>query len=218
MNDQINIILVDDHKILLDGLEALLSINDTFSVIGKYTSGIDLINTMGYSEADVIIMDINMADADGLEVLRRINQLGYQGKCILLSSYDDLKLVNEAITLGACGYVTKASATEFLEEAIEYVLIGDQYFSPDVKDKILSSFGNKKVEETTNEPGLLRLLTDRELEVLVLIAQQMTSDEIAKKLYIAKSTVDTHRKNLITKLNVKNSVGLGLFAKKFELV
>ena len=137
---------------------------------------------------------------------------------IFLSSYSDLRLVNEAIKLGAKGYVTKSSASQYLEIGISEVMSGNLYYSPDIKDSILSAFTGQAKPVQEEESALLRQLTERELDVLKLIAQQFTSDEIGKKLFIARSTVDTHRKNLIYKLKVKNAVGLGLFAEKNGLI
>lgn len=219
-NQKIRIALVDDHKILLDGIEALLTQKNELEIVAKAVSGDDLLQKISIKKIDIIIMDINMKNKDGIQVYKEFKESGYQGECIFLSSYDDLKLVNEATDIGAKAYVTKGSATEYLEEAIEQVSQGEIYYSPDIKERILRAFtkSSHKPESKNLEKGVLRQLTEREREVLKLIAQEFTSDEIAKKLYIAKSTVDTHRKNLIFKLKVKNAVGLGLFAERHGLI
>ena len=216
----LRIALVDDHRILMDGIEALLSGDDGYQVVLKENSGHKLIDHPDLSALDVLVMDINMPDQDGIEVLKQLRHSGFAGRCIILSSYDDLFLVEEAIQAGAQGYITKSSATEFLEEALQAVQDGHIYYSPDIKERILQSFALPKsnAAEATSEETLLRQLTEREIEILKLIAQQFTSDEIGQMLFIAKSTVDTHRKNLINKLKVKNAVGLGLFAKRNGLI
>jgi len=220
INKTISIALVDDHKILMDGVEALLSANEDYEILAKVESGDDLQERSDLMKIDLIIMDINMKGKDGIQTLKEIKEKGFKGNCIYLSSYDDLKLVNEAFAIGAKGYVTKNSATIYLEEAIELVMNDENYYSPDIRERILRAFSKNKRKkgDNNNEQGVLRQLTEREREVLTLIAQEYTSDEIAKKLYIAKSTVDTHRKNLIFKLKVKNAVGLGLFAERHGLV
>lgn len=219
MAKQINVVLVDDHAILLDGIEMLLQPNQAIKVIGKAQSGNELFSNFELGNIDLIVMDINMKGNDGIEVFKQAKHKGYGGKCIFLSSYDDLKLVNEVTQLGATGYITKSSASDCLEEAILKINNGDQYFSPEIKNKILASFTQTQSTPNLNqEVGLIRLLTGRELEVLKLIAMQYTSEEISKQLFIAKSTVDTHRKNLINKLKVKNAVGLGLFAERNGLI
>ncbi len=216
----LRIALVDDHRILMDGIEALLSGDESYQVVVKESGGTKLLDRSDLNELDVIVMDINMPEQDGIEVLKQLRQLGYSGKCIILSSYDDLYLVNEAIQAGAQGYITKSSATEYLEEALQAVQDNQIYYSPDIKERILQSFATPKriTPEQNTEESLLRQLTEREREILRLIAQQYTSEKIGQMLFIAKSTVDTHRKNLINKLKVNNAVGLGLFAKRHGLV
>ncbi len=220
MDNPIAIGLVDDHRILLDGIELLLSSNENYTVILKEQSGEALLERASFDDIDLLIMDVNMDGKDGIQVLKELRERNYTGDCILLSSYDDLKLVNEAMSLGASGYVTKGSATEYLEEAIKTVINGGNYYSPDIQQRIITSFSKsgEMLKKKASEPSMKRQLTEREVEVLTLIAQQYTSEEISKKLYIAKSTVDTHRKNLIVKLKVKNAVGLGLYAQKHKLV
>ena len=175
MNDSLSIALVDDHKILLDGIEALLASNHDYKVVIKEESGEDLLKRSDIDAVQLLIMDINMKGRDGIQVLKELRDNGYDGTCIFLSSYDDLKLVNEAIKLGAKGYVTKGSATEYLEEAIKAVRRGDNYYSPDIQRRILSAFSkSEKEKDGTKEQGVLRQLTEREIEVLKLIAQEFT--------------------------------------------
>jgi len=220
MNKILNTVLVDDHKIMIEGLEALLSRNEQFQITKNF-NGESFLDRKDLEKVDLLILDVNMKGLDGIQTFKRAKEKGFKGKCVFLSSYDDLKLVNEVINLGAHGYVTKGSAAEYLEDAIRAVLDNEIYYSPDLKERILNAF-SKGISANKNndskEAGLVRQLTDRETEVLKLIALQFTSDEISKKLFIAKSTVDTHRKNLIYKLKVKNAVGLGLFAKRHGMI
>ena len=218
MNDSISIALVDDHKILLDGIEALLSQYDNLDVIIKEQSGEALLKRKDHHKIDLLVMDINMKGKDGIQVLKELRAKKYKGACIFLTSYDDLKLVNEAMNLGAKGYLTKTTATDCLEEAITAVAAGKRFYSEDIEQRILSAFSKSESRSDNQEQSVLRCLTQREIEILKLIAQENTSEDIAKQLFIAKSTVDTHRKNLIFKLKVRNSVGLGLFAVKNNLV
>lgn len=218
--EQIRLVLVDDHKILLDGLEALLLATHDHFIISKEESGEDFLRRDDLETLDIVIFDINMKKKDGITTYKESIAKGFKGKCLFLSSYDDLKLINEAINLGANGYVSKSSATDCLSEAIQLAMQNEIYYSPDIRNRILKSFANSGnvQRKDSSEKGIIRQLTDREKDVLILIAQEYTSDDIAKRLYIAKSTVDTHRKNLIQKLKVKNAVGLGLFAERNGLL
>jgi DNA-binding NarL/FixJ family response regulator len=219
MKHPISIGLVDDHLILLDGIDLLLAPSQDYNVILKEQSGEALLTRGSLDDIELLIMDINMKGKDGIQTLKELREQNYTGACIFLSSYDDLKLVNEAMNLGAAGYVTKGSATEYLEEAIQTVANGGNYYSPDIQQRILTSFSkSSNLLKKYKEPSMTRQLTTREVEVLKFIALQYTSEEISKKLFIAKSTVDTHRKNLIVKLKVKNAVGLGLYAQRHKLI
>ncbi len=138
--EAVRIALVDDHQILMDSMEALLNLNEQFEVCIKENRGQDFLNRSDLDTLNVFLMDMNMRDMDGLEVLKEFQSRGYPGHCIILSSYDDLHLVNEAILAGARGYVTKSSAGEYLEEAIYLVRQGQIYYSPDIRDRILRAF------------------------------------------------------------------------------
>lgn len=138
--EAVRIALVDDHQILMESMEALLNLNEQFEVCIKENRGQDFLNRSDLETLDVILMDMNMRDMDGLEVLKGFQSRGYPGHCIILSSYDDVHLVNEAILAGARGYVTKSSAGEYLEEAIYLVRQGHIYYSPDIRDRILRAF------------------------------------------------------------------------------
>jgi len=214
----ISIALVDDHKILLDGIEALLSQYEDLKVIIKEQSGEALLARDDYHDIDLLVIDINMKGMDGIQVLKELRSNNFTGACIFLTSYDDLKLVNEAMNLGAKGYLTKSTATDCLEEAIKTVASGKRFYSQDIEQRILTAFSKAEKKSDNQEQSVLRMLTQREIEILKLIAQEYTSEDISKQLFIAKSTVDTHRKNLIFKLKVRNSVGLGLFAIRNNLI
>ena len=207
--------MADDHKILLDGLHLLLSQEDNIQVDKICSSGEELIEYLKQHEVDMVFLDINMPGQDGIDTLRLIKELHPTIKCIMLSFYSDLSLVDQAMKLGANGYITKSGAAEEAIKALHAVQKGESYYGDHIREKILSNFGHSKTEDNTEaERAMIRMLTARELDVLKLIVREYTSDEIAKALYIAKSTVDTHRKNLIRKLQVKNSVGLALFAER----
>ena len=208
MINSLAIALVDDHKILMDGIDSLLSTNKNYNIILKEQSGEALLARGTYNDIQLLIMDINMGGKDGIQVLKELREKNFSGACIFLSSYDNLRLVNEAMNLGAQGYVTKGSATEYLEEAILSITKGENYYSPDVQERIIESFSKSDyLNKPSKEQGVARLLSKREIEVLKLIALQYTSEEIAKKLYIAKSTVDTHSCLLYTSPSPRDQRG-----------
>ena len=171
------------------------------------------------SKFDLCILDVMMPIKDGFDVLRYFKEKRIYQKVIIFSSYDDLKIVQEALSLGCYGYVTKKSASEHIIDAIKTVAKGEQYFSDDIKNILLKTFTNQ-VTETGELPDkiIIESLTDRELEVLKYIAYEYNSGEIAEKMNLSVSTIDTYRKSLLKKLNVKNSVGIAMYAVRNKLI
>ena len=218
-DDRITVHIADDHQILIDGVMAVLSLEKDIDVIGYSLNGNQVLDWFNEHSADVLVLDINMPEVDGLEVLRQFRDYYDRPDVIILSSYDDIKLIKEVLTMGAKGFVPKKSAGEHIVRAIRSVFKGEQYFSDEVKEKMMKTLMGKPAHEgDTQESTLINTLTRREYQILKLIAQQYTTKEISGALHISESTVETHRKNLIKKVNVKNSVGLAIFAMKNEIV
>lgn len=217
MPKKIRIYLADDHQVLIDGILAVLKTNTKFEVVGYSLNGMNLVDTVHQKKADILIMDINMPQKDGIEVLKEFSDKGFSCKVIVLSSYDDFKLIKEVLKLGASGYLSKQCAGDSIIEAIESVAAGQDYFSKNIQEKIFSSLtGNTSASE--NYEITNTMLTDRELEILKLISMEYSGKEIGEELFISANTVETHRKNLIKKLNVKNTIGLVKYAIKHNLI
>ncbi|MCB0476372.1 MAG: response regulator transcription factor [Flavobacteriaceae bacterium] len=218
-DDKITVHIADDHQILIDGVMAVLSLEKDIEVIGYSLNGNQVLDWFNEHSADILVLDINMPEADGIEVLRRFKDYYDAPDIIILSSYDDIKLIKEVLSMGAKGFVPKKSAGEHIVRAIRSVYKGEQYFSDEVKEKMMKTLMGKPSQDLgSQESTLINALTRREYQILKLIAQQYTTKEISEALHISESTVETHRKNLIRKVNVKNSVGLAIFAMKNEIV
>lgn len=161
-----------------------------------------------------------MPKIDGIAVLQSFLINSFQQKVIVLSSYDDTKLIKEVLKIGASGFLAKKCAGEHIVEAINEVYCGKQYFSESIKDRLLSTFTNNfaSIDEMPKESSFFSSLTPRETDVLKLICKQFNSREISTILHISTNTVETHRKNLINKLKVKNVVGLAIYAIKNNIV
>ncbi|UMB53654.1 response regulator transcription factor [Lutibacter sp. A64] len=217
---KIKVHIADDHQLLIDGIEAVLSSEENIEVVGSSLNGEDVLNWFASKEADILILDINMPKVDGIAVLQSFLNNNFQQKVIVLSSYDDTKLIKEVLKIGASGFLAKKCAGEHIVEAINEVYNGKQYFSESIKDKLLSTFTNNfsSVDAMPRESSFFSSLTPREIEVLQLICKQFNSKEISSALNISTNTVETHRKNLINKLKVKNVVGLAIYAIKNNIV
>ena len=217
MTEKIKVYLADDHQMLIEGMKAVIKTNDNFEVVGFSLNGIQLIEQVEKTRADILVMDINMPEKDGIEVLKELSNTKKSFKVIVLSSYDDLKLVKEVINLGARGYLTKQSVGDNIIEALTEVHNGEEYFCNIMQDKILASFSQNNKNDDLSELLPPIYLTNRELVIIKLIALEYSGKMISEKLFISTNTVETHRKNLIKKLNVKSSIGLVKYAIKNNL-
>ena len=219
MKEKIQVHIADDHKILIEGIVAVINTEDDIEIEGYSLNGKEVIDWAEDHPADILILDINMPIYDCIEVLKLFKIKKINLKVIILSSYDDVKLVQEMINLGASGFLSKDSAGQHIVEAIRTVHAGEQYFSDTIKNNLLKLFTGKNVKLGQRpQSTIANSLTDRETEVLKLISQEYSSPEIAQILNISQSTVDTYRKSLLRKTNVKNAVGLAMYAVKNKII
>ena len=217
--DVITIHIADDHKILIDGIVAVLKTEKKTKVVGYSLDGPSVLKWFDEHTADILILDIGMPKMDGIEVLRSLQTENRElPNTIILTSYNDIKLIKEVLKMGAKGFVTKVSAGENIIEAIHTVHNGDLFFSSDIRNKIINSFTGKKVAQENHFNEYFGMLTDREYEILKLVAEEYTNREIADTLHISTGTVETHKKNIMTKLGVRNAVGLAIYVVKHKLI
>ena len=217
MQEKINVHIADDHKILIDGIIAVINTDDDIIVEGYSLTGRQVINWAKENEADVLVLDINMPEVDGIEVMKFFQARNIQQKTVILSSYDDPKFVQEMLSMGIKGFISKTSAGEHIIKAIKAVANGEQYFSDEIKSGLLDLMTKQKSvkeEKVIDENAL----TDREVDVLKLVAKGHSTAEIAKILNISNYTVETYKKSLRKKTNVKNAVGLAMYAVKNNIV
>jgi len=204
------ILLVDDHAIVSDGLQALLQVVDDFEVVNKLSSGDFALAYLKQNEVDLLITDYSMPDMDGVTLVKKAKQIKPELKIIVLSMHDETVMIREMLSAGVNGYVLKKYAQQELVNAIETVSNGRQYWSAEVNKALLSSLLPQEMPENQ--------VTDRELEVLRLLAEELTSKQIAEKLFISERTVETHRKNLMRKTGATNGIGLMRYAYSKKLL
>lgn len=215
----VNILIADDHKMIRDGLRLMLSLqNKEFNFfITEATNGGEAIALCLKKDFDIVLLDYQMPKFNGDDVAQRIRIYKPKSKIIILSNYDERSFVQSSVSKGVSGYILKDINTEDLLTAIRTVLDGGTYFSANVHGKIFEEkdqVPEKDIKQLSRQLGL----SSREIEVLQLIANELTNEEIAQKLTISKRTVDTHRMNLLFKLRAKNTVGLIKFAYNNKLV
>lgn len=204
----IKVILADDHQIVIDGLKILINQEKDIQIVGEALNGKDLLKQLSCKEVDVLVLDIEMPVMDGIEATSKVKKDYPNIKILILSMYDNEEFIKKLIQAGASGYILKNRGKEELINAIRRISEGKNYFGDAVINILLEEL--KRPATRSNEEKIR--LTKREGEVLKLIAEGLSTPQIALKLHIANSTVETHRRNLIEKLNVSNSKTLIRYA------
>lgn len=209
------LLLVDDHQIIRDGIRFYFEEDEEFVIKDEAENGLEALELLKENEYDIVLTDINMPKMDGLEFMKSMKENYPDQKVLVLSMYNEAGYINKMIALGANGYVLKKSDKGELVAAIKKVLDGQDHYSDEVYKTIIGNIAGRKPKERLT---LEVELSDREKEVLVLIANEYTNQEIADKLYISIRTVETHKRNLLEKTGCKNVAGLVMYAVERNLV
>lgn len=203
----IRILIADDHQMFIDGLKALLKREKELLVIGEVSSGLHALEFISHTQPDLLITDISMPGMNGVELTRWVKQHYPEVKVLVVTMYNDREIVNEILMSEAEGYILKNTGKQELINAIKRIANDSTYYSSEVLNIMMTRLKKQKnIEKNT------ALLTPREVEIVKLIMEELSSEEIADKLFISKRTVDTHRKNIIQKTNTRTIVGLLKFA------
>lgn len=210
----INLLIADDHQLFIDGLTKILENEKIIGEIFAVNNGKEVLETIGLQSIDCIIMDINMPVMNGLETTKQVRMNNPEIKIIVVSMQCDVSIVSKMLKAGADGFINKDTGKDELLTAIGKVMGNEKYISPAISRNLFSFFSEKKNVSSENE----KHLTTRELEIIKLIADGLTNQEIAAKLFLSTMTVDTHRKNMIAKLQLKNTASLVKYAFEHKLL
>jgi len=210
----LNLLLADDHPIILDGLTRILEGEKEIASILTCSNGQQAIDIAFTQDIDCIIMDINMPVLNGLEATKKIKLEKPEIKIIVVSMLCDPLIVSKLLKSGANAFINKESGKEELLHAIRKVMMGEKYISPDISFNLFEHLSDRGV---VSREGV-KSLTPKEIEILRFIADGMTNKEIAVKLFLSTSTVDTHRKNMLAKLELKNTASLVKYAAENSLL
>jgi len=202
------ILIVDDQSIILDGLEALIKQNDDFVVCGRACNGVEAVQKAKELKPDVVLMDISMPEMDGLEATREVKKRVKGAQVLVLTMYNNAEFVRELLDAGASGYVLKNTGRDELREAIIAVAAGQRYLAKPVQDMLDKSYENPQ----QRPQGDYHCLTKREKQIVRMIMDEKSSQQIADVLFLSTSTVETHRKNIFNKLDIHTSAGLVKYA------
>lgn len=214
----IRVLLVDDHTILRDGVRSLLEREPDIEVVGEADDGVEAVEKAGTLTPDIIIMDMVMPRMGGLEATQRIKEQHPDIRILILSMYDDDEYVLQIIQAGASGYVLKRVASSELVRAIRDVHGGSSFLHPPIAAKLIEDYVRRVTGEEVREPSGAKPLTDREREVLKLIAEGHTNQGIADILCVSKKTVESHRANIMRKLDLHDVTELVKYALRKGLI
>ncbi len=215
----IKLLITDDHQMLLDGIRSLLRKETDIEIIAEATNGkmaLEILQTQATTNnlIDVLLTDISMPEMDGVELTRLAKRRFPDLKVLVLTMHNERALIEQILAVEAEGYILKNIGRKELIKAIKQVAEGNSHYSPEVLEVIMQ----KKKEQNSSPEMCTNSLTKRETEIVQLICKEYSSAEIAETLFISTRTVETHRKNILQKINVKNVVGLIKFAFKNQLV
>ncbi|MBT3299369.1 MAG: response regulator transcription factor, partial [Candidatus Marinimicrobia bacterium] len=213
-NKNISVYIADDHTIVRDGLKLVLASVPNIDIIGETDNGLSASNEIIKLKPDITLMDISMPNINGLEVTRSVLKQNPKLKIIILSMYSDEEYVLEALEAGVSGYLVKQSAADTLIQAIQSVMQGNPFFSPEISGAVLKAAkqGIQKDPSLQKTPKQLNELSKRERQIIALIADGLSSREIAEKLFISTNTISKHRQNLMKKTNNHTIAGLIRYA------
>lgn len=210
------ILIADDHAMVRDGVKNLIKQNKDYRVVGEAASGQEALEQYELLKPDLIILDISLPDMNGMEISKKILAGDPTANIIILSMYDDEDYISSCLEFGVKGYVVKNESSSELDYAIKTVLQGRNYFSRQAQNVIFRKY-SQNVNKKKQREDLVKL-TNREIEIVKLIAEGLTSQQMADKLFISPRTVETHRANLMKKMSVKNAVELVKKAQQLDLL
>jgi DNA-binding NarL/FixJ family response regulator len=216
LEGKINIILADDHLLVRNGIKSLLEDEDQLNVIGEAENGKEALELAKRTQPDLLIIDVRMPIMDGITAVGHLNDFAPNTKAIVLSMHDSEEYILKSIKAGASGYLLKDTGREEFLKAINTITKGGKYFSGDISNVIVSNYlqNTNEVKKVTQTQKNTHGLTKKEIEILSLILSGMTNTEISDNLGKSKRTIETHRFNLMKKLNVKNLIELSSKAKE----
>jgi DNA-binding NarL/FixJ family response regulator len=218
MSDKIRLLLVDDQRLMRDGLRTLLELEDDLQVIAEAENGVQALEKYREHNPDVVLMDIRMPELDGVEATHRLQEEWPESLIIILTTFDDDKYIFEALRAGALGYLLKDVSGAELADAIRTVHQGGALIEPSVARKMVAEFARLTPESYTGAETLIEPLSEREEEILRLLAQGLTNKEIALRIHLAEGTVKNYISGILAKIGARDRTQAALRAKELGLI
>lgn len=205
----INLFIVDDHRMVVDGLRSLLINEEKYKIVGCSTQPKEVMGMLDDLKVDILLTDISMPEMTGVELTRNVKKKYPRIKVLALSMFGEIQVIKEMIDAGISGYILKNTGKQELLEALEKISLGQTFFGEEVTKELMKSFKN-------NDEG--SHLTNREIEIIRLIENELSNKKIADMLFISERTVETHRKNIFRKTNTQSIVGLLKYAYEHKII
>lgn len=218
MSDTINVMLVDDQTLVREGIKSLLQLAGHITIVGEASDGVEALEKIPECNPDVVLMDIRMPRMDGIETLKTLTVRGSSVPVIILTTFDDHELVLNGIRAGARGFLLKDVSLESLVEAIETVNKGDTLIQPAVTERVLKGFTELQGDSKVNREPVQEALTQREIEILRLMAGGYSNKEISRAIFKSEGTIKNHVSNILAKLNVRDRTRAVLKALELGLI
>lgn len=215
MNNKIKLMIVDDHALIREGLTKILEMEENFHIVFKASDGNEAIEYIKDNNLDIVLLDINMPNMNGIETLKKIKQINPSLKIIMLTVYDAREYLIETLNLGANGYMLKDAEADSLVKAIEAVYNGGSYIHPNLAGELFKEINRQRVNKSSKSG--VEALTKREYEVLLLIAEGMSNKDISEHLVISEKTVKNHVSSILRKLDLQDRTQAAIFAIKQKL-
>lgn len=218
MTEKIRLLLIDDQRLMRDGLRTILELEEDFEIVGEAADGQAGLDAYAALEPDVVLMDIRMPGMDGVEATRRMVERWPEARVIILTTFDDDEYIFEGLRVGALGYLLKDVSGDELAQAIRKVAAGGALIEPSVARKVLAEFARLETASRPLNDGLADPLSERELEVLQLLGQGLSNKQIAAELYLAEGTIKNYVSNILDKLGVSDRTQAALRAQELGML
>lgn len=211
--EKIRVMITDDHSLIREGLKQLLEFDGSIEIVGEASNGVECLEKLKECNPEVLLLDINMPEKNGIEVLKKMKAENIQVKVLILTVHNEMDYLLQAVDIGVDGYILKDSESSELKKAIRAVRSGENYIQP----SLIPALNNQLLNRDTDKDRI-SLLTNRELEVLVQVANGMFNKEIATNLNISERTVKNHISNIFKKIDVSDRTQAAVFAIKNNII